>query len=62
MASNMVYPASATFLYEAGDRHQSLTRGQRAFRKALLRQGNPVVGAKRSGWGGVLLTKGKSAT
>ena len=26
-ASNMVYPASATFLYEAGDRHQSLTRG-----------------------------------
>ena len=52
MAGNPVYPASATFLYEAGDRHQSLTRDRGPSVDVIETGKVGELGVERSGWGG----------
>ena len=61
-ASNPVYPASATFSMRQRGPAPLLDAGQRAFHRPLLRLGPAGFRDGVRSWGGVLLTKGKSAT
>ena len=52
MAGNMVYPPSATFLYEATGTAPILDAGHRTFRRPLLRLAPAGVRDGGRRWGG----------